>query len=261
VIKVLQEEGIPIDFIAGTSAGSLVGAAFSAGLSWREILELARGINWLDIATPAVSLMGLMRMDRLQRLLEEALGDMTFQKLSIPLAVVTVDLISGDQVILCEGPVARAVRASCGIPGIFEPVVDGGRCLVDGGLLNNVPVDIVRRMGAGLVIGVDLSKDRRHNDPPRNIVDVLSYSFNILITNAANQSLAEADIVVSPPLGGFSYRDFRRMDELIELGERAMRSELGHLEQMLSKGKTSRSGWREDGLSARQAASTPGGLL
>ena len=242
VLKVLEEEGIPVDCVAGTSAGSLVGAAFSVGLSWREIFEKARGINWFDIASPAFSRLGLLRMDRLQRLLEETLGNRTFESLSIPLSVVTVDLVSGDQVILCEGPVARAVRASCSIPGIFEPVIEDGRSLVDGGLLNNMPVDIVRRMGAGIVLGVDLNPDRRHIEPPRNVLDVLSYSFDILITNAANQFLAEADIIVSPQIGGFSYRDLRRIDELVALGEAAMRTKLGRLKEMLSTQRKSRPG-------------------
>jgi NTE family protein len=234
VLKVLEEEGISVDHVAGTSAGSLVGAAFCAGLSWKNIRERARGINWFDIAFPAFPRMGLLRMDRLEHLLEEVLGNKTFENLSVPLSVVTVDLISGDQVVLRKGSVARAVRASCSIPGIFEPVEEDGQCLVDGGLLNNVPVDIVRGMGAEIVVGVDLNRDRRHIDPPRNVLDVLSYSFDILITNAANQYLAGADSVISPQLGGFSYRDFKRIDELVALGEEAMRAELGRVEGILS---------------------------
>jgi NTE family protein len=234
VLKVLQEEGIPIDFIAGTSAGSLVGAAFAAGLSWRDILETARGIDWLDIASPVFPRMGLMKMDRLQNLLERTLGERTFDSLSIPLSIVTVDIVSGDQIVLCGGSVARAVRASCSIPGIFEPVVEGAQRLVDGGLLNNMPVDVVRHMGAETVIGVDLSSDRRHVDPPRNMLDVLLYSFDTLVDNNARRSFESTDIIITPQLDGYSPRDFRKIDELVALGEKSMQTKLGVLRETLA---------------------------
>ncbi len=212
VLKVLEEEGIRVDCIAGTSAGSLIGAAFAAGLSWKEILERARGINWFDIVSPSLPRMGLLRMERLQRLLEATWGNRTFESLSIPLSVVAVDIVSGDQVVLSKGSIARAVRASCSIPGVFEPVAEDGRTLVDGGLLNNVPADIARQMGAGIVLAVDLNTDRRHQEPPRNVLDVLFYSFDILMTHATHQNLGESCIMISPRLDGCSYRDFRRID-------------------------------------------------
>jgi len=233
VLKVLEEEGIPIDYVAGTSAGSLVGAAFCAGLSWQEMLEIAHGVDWSDFASPRFPRMGLMRMDKLQSFLEDILGDRTFQSLSIPLSVVTVDITTGEQVILSQGSVARAVRASCSIPGIFEPVVEDGRSLVDGGLVNNVPVDVVRRMGARIVIGVNLSSDRRHSVPPRNVFEVLLYSFDILLKNREDQRLSEADIIVAPRLGEFSPWDFRGIDQMVALGESAMRAEIGRLKEML----------------------------
>ncbi len=233
VFKVLEEEGIPVSHVAGTSVGSLMGAFFCAGLTYREMLEKARGVDWLDIASFTIPWMGFMKMDRLERLVEETLGKRTFASLAIPLSVVTVDIMTGDQVILTEGPVGRAVRASCSIPGIFEPFNDNGRLLVDGGLANNVPVDVVRGMGAGRVLGVSLSADRRHTTPPRHVLDVLFYSFEILMNSSVQRNIAEAEIVIAPDIGSFSYRDFRRADELVARGEEAMRRELSRLKEML----------------------------
>ena len=178
--------------------------------------------------------MGLLRTARLQNLLEEILGDRTFESLPIPLSVVTADLMTGDQVVLYQGSLARALRASCSIPGIFEPVIDDGRSLVDGGLVNNVPVDVARRMGARIVIGVHLNADRCHSAPPRNVLEVLSYSFDILMNNGSQPYLSEADVVLAPRLGGFAPWDFRKIDELVARGENAMRAELGRLKEMLS---------------------------
>ena len=234
VLKVLEEEGIPVGCVAGTSVGSLIGAAFCAGWSWREILERARSVTWSDIVSPTLPWKGLMRIGRLQRLLENTFGDLNLEDLHIPLSVVTVDITKGEQVVLCQGSVARAVRASCSIPGIFEPLVEDGRSLVDGGLVNSIPADVARQMGAGVVIGVDLNPDRRHLDPPQNVFGVLSYAWHILLNNGANQIFAEADIIVAPRVGSISYWSLGKTDKLVALGESAMRSEIGRLKERLS---------------------------
>jgi NTE family protein len=233
VFKVLEEEGIPVSHVAGTSVGSLMGALFCAGLTYREMLEKAKGVDWLHIASFTFTRMGFMKMDRLERLVEETLGKRTFASLAIPLLVVTVDIMTGEQVILSAGSVGRAVRASCSIPGIFAPFDDNGRLLVDGGLANNVPVDVVRGMGAKKVLAVSLSADRRHTTPPRHVLDVLLYSFDILMNSNVQRNIAEAEIVIAPEIGGFAYRDFRRADELVAQGEKAMRGQLKRLKKLL----------------------------
>ncbi len=168
------------------------------GLTYREMLERAQGVDWLRIASLTFPRMGFMKMDRLERLVEETLGKRTFASLAIPLSVVTVDLMTGEQVVLKAGSVGRAVRASCSIPGIFEPFNDNGRLLVDGGLANNVPVDVVRGMGAKKVLAVSLNADRHHATPPRHVLDVLFYSFDILMNSSVQRNLAEAEIVIAP---------------------------------------------------------------
>jgi NTE family protein len=234
VLKVLAEEGIPIDRVAGTSVGSVVGAAFCAGLSWKDILSRARRIDWPDVASLTLPRMGFLRMERFEGLIRDTIGVEDFRDLSIPFSTIAVDLATGREVIFASGPIARAVRASCSVPGVFEPVLEGEGVLVDGGLLNEVPADVVRRMGADVVLAVSLTADRRHDAPPRNVLDIIYYSFDILLAARTQESLKAADLVVAPQLAGFAYRDLKRIDELVDRGERAMRGALGKLKQIIA---------------------------
>jgi NTE family protein len=221
VLKALDQEGIPVRFVAGTSAGSVIGAALCAGFSWSEIREKARSLEWSDIASFIIPRMGLMSMEKFERFLDAMLGSKSFDELAIPLSVVTVDLVSGEEVVINDGPVSAAVRASCSIPGIFEPAARGGKLLVDGGLRNNVPADVVRKMGAGVVIAVSLSAGLGMPHSPRNILDVIHYSFTILVRHAVQEGLEEADIVINPRLDDIGYQEIRRIDDLVERGETA----------------------------------------
>lgn len=235
VLKVLAEEGIPIDRVAGTSVGSVVGAAICAGLSWQAILDRARRIDWPDIASITLPRKGFLRMDRFEGLIRDTIGVEDFRDLVIPLSTVAVDLTTGRQVVFNQGPIARAVRASCSVPGVFEPVQEGEGVLVDGGLLNEVPADIVRAMGADVVLAVSLTADRRHDAPPRNVLDIIYYSFDLLLAARTQESLKAADIVVAPDLAGFAYRDLHRIDELARRGETAMRAAVGGLKGLIAK--------------------------
>jgi NTE family protein len=228
-LKVLAEEAIAPDFVAGTSAGSLIGALLCAGFSWHEIRKRAIQVSWSDLVEPIFPIMGLVKSEKLEKLLGTMLSDRSFEELNIPLSVVTVDILTGDEVILRSGSVARAVQASCSIPGLFKPVDRDDRLLVDGGLINNLPSNIVREMGAEVVIAVDLISDVVNTNPPKNIVDILYYSFNIMIRNAARKGLEDADCVIKPDLRGFSYHRLGRLDELMARGEMAARESLSIL--------------------------------
>lgn len=156
VLKVLDETGLRPDFITGTSAGSIVGALYAGGYTWETISEVTHAHDWTDMVTPVFPRMGLVRGDRLEKRLTDLLGDRAIEELDVPFKAITVDLESGELFIMDRGPVARAVLASCSIPGIFEPLEHEGRLLVDGGVLNNLPTDVCREMGADVVLGVDL---------------------------------------------------------------------------------------------------------
>ena len=221
VLKALAEKGVRVGAVAGTSVGSLVGAAFCAGLGWEEILRAARGITWGDLVTLELPRRGLMRLDGLQRFLEKLLGNRTIEGLAIPFAAVATDLQTGSEVILTSGPLALAVKASCSVPGVFEPTVIDGQYLVDGGLVSDIPAKVARQLCPGTVIGVSLSAGAAREGVPRTLVDVISRSFEIFVRANSERSLEEADIAVAPRLEGFHYRDLARIDELVAAGEEA----------------------------------------
>jgi len=226
VLKVLEEERIVVRCVAGTSAGSLIGSLFCAGFGWQKIKETARNIDWGDLVSPTWPTLGIVNPAKLEKTLGRMLQARGFEDLSIPFRAVAVDITSGEEVVLQSGSVARAVRASCSIPGIFEPTELDGRLLVDGGLVNDVPTDVACDMGADHVIGVDLNADRVVPRRPENLIEIFYRSLNILIYNSAQRARRVADVMVVPRLEGFAYHDLSRLDELIAQGERAMRDQI-----------------------------------
>jgi NTE family protein len=232
VLKVLQEESVDIDLAAGTSAGSFVGALFCAGYDWKEIRDMALKVKWTDLITPTFPKLGLVETEKLEGMLNGLLKSKDFESLSIPFRAVAVDIGRGEEVVLHSGSIARAVRASCSIPAIFEPTRLDNRLLVDGGLLNDVPADVVRNMGADLVIAIDLNANKLDLEEPDNIFDVLYQSLNILINYSRQKSRKAADFYVTPDVAEFGYQDLRHVEELIAKGEDAMRR---HIESIKRK--------------------------
>ncbi len=199
VIRVLEREGIPIDCIAGTSAGSVVGAAYAGGIRGHQLMELALQIRWRDIARPVWPRHAFISFARLETYVANLLGDPTFADLDIPYAAVTADLATGEQVILQEGRVAPAVRASCSVPGIVAPVEVNGRLLADGGVINNVPISVVRNLGAEVVIAVGLGAPP--GDHPRGPLKAGMAALELLLINAADDP-ASADVHLPIPVWG-----------------------------------------------------------
>jgi NTE family protein len=236
VLKVLEQEGLAADFVAGTSVGSLIGALYCCGYGWRQLAELARSTDWSDLVTFTVPRLGLVNARKLERLVDRLAGGRRLEELPIPFRAVAVDITAGEEVVLAEGPVSRAVRASASIPGIFEPTPWEGRLLVDGGLLDNVPSEVVRGMGAEVVLAVNLSGETVKSRPPDNILDVVIYTLEILIHGQGLRGTAAADVPVVPDLEGFSYRKLGNLEEMLERGERAMREALPALRRRLQRG-------------------------
>ena len=263
VLKVLEEHGVFPDIIAGTSIGALVGALYSAGLKAVEIEQLALQMNWRRLARLAdltLPISGLVQGKRITSLLKSILGDLTFWDLKIRFACIATDIINGEEVMLSSGSVIRAVRASISVPGIFTPVRVGGRYLVDGGLVNEVPVTTCRYMGAEYVVGVnvipdpagmlqELEKEVRQGKGKKgratakpsdwqtdkakrswgrrpSLVKVLSQSLLIPGYRVAMQNLRDADLAISPAVGRIGFFQFDRAAEAIAAGEEAARHAL-----------------------------------
>jgi NTE family protein len=226
VLKVLEENNIPIDFVAGTSVGSVVGAGYCSGVSPRELEEIARMVKFRDFARWTLSRLGFASNDRMAHFLEKFLKVRTFEELRIPLAVSATDFSSGEAVVLRSGPLVDAVRASCAYPGMFLPVNINGRLLVDGMLAHPVPTVPVREIGAERVLAVYLSAHWVNLNGPRHIFDVIGQCFSIAQQRMCQIWQPSADLIVQPDVRGFSYDAFDRAAELIAFGEDAARQAL-----------------------------------
>ena len=226
VLKVLEEEGIPIHIVAGTSVGALIGAAYCSGLSIEDLEQVARSVRFTTFARWTVSRYGFASNDRMVTFLTRTLKVKTFEELRIPLGVTATDFNSGEGVVFHSGSIIDPVRASCAYPGMFLPVNIRGRWLVDGMLSHPVPTQPLREMGAERVLAVHLRGQWSKGGAPRHLFDVIGQSFAIAQDMMSHIWRGAADVVVEPDVAGFAYDDFKRAGELIRSGEVAMRQAL-----------------------------------
>ena len=235
VLRVLEEHHIPVDYIAGTSAGSLVAAAYASGMSVEEVERVSRNMRWKDVGRVTLSRLGVQSNARLEEFVRANLPVKRFEELRIPLAVVATDLKTGSAVILTEGDVPFAVRASCALPGWYVPVTDDhGRQLVDGGLVANIPTAAVRGLGADLVIAVDVnSEGAKFIGPPHSVIGVLLQSIILMQRTAAVHQRQSADVVISPRVGHIRWDEMTRAAELIAAGEEAARAALPAIKELV----------------------------
>ncbi len=233
VLKVLEAERIPLSFVAGTSVGALIGAAYCSGVSPSELEELATRVRFRDLARWTLSRYGFATNLRMLSFLNKILKVSTFEELRIPLAVTATDFGSGEGVVFRSGPLAEAVRASCAYPGVFLPVNMNGRWLVDGMLAHSLPSQPVREMGADRVIGVNLRSTWSKNDGPRHIFDVIGQCFSIAQDMNCAESKRCADLVIEPDVTGYRYDDFEHSSELVQIGEAATLAVLPEIRKFL----------------------------
>jgi len=269
VLKVLEELRIPVDVISGTSMGSIVGGLYAAGNSPAEIEAIVNSLEWNqafqdrppledlsfrrkeDSASYLVRFdagirdgnltlpLGLIQGQNLNFILKSQLihtATLTdFDRLKIPFRAVAADIETGEAVVLGKGDLATAIRASMSIPGVFAPVEMDGRLLVDGGIADNLPVDVARRMGADILIAVNVGMLRRHREQLTSSIAITDQVMNILIqknTDAQIASLTAADIFLQPPLGEFGSSDFAQAPEAIKIGEQAARRSIARLSEL-----------------------------
>jgi NTE family protein len=234
VLRVLEEENIPIRVITGTSVGALIGACYCSGLSLAEMEEVARNTRFTSFARWTLSRFGFASNDRMVRFLTSTLKVRTFEELRIPLGVTATDFKTGQGVVFHSGSIIDPVRASCAYPGMFLPVEIRGRFLVDGMLSHPVPSRPLLEMGAERVLAVHLKGMWGHGGAPRHLFDVIGQSFAIAQDAMSSVWRSAADLVVEPDVAGFGYDDFKRSGELIEVGERAMRQALPEVRKWLA---------------------------
>lgn len=233
VLKALEEAGVPIAAIAGTSAGSLVGAGFCSGVSAEKMAEVGRNLRFKDCARWTLERGGFCTNDRLAALLTRICPCNNFSELSIPLVVVATELLTGHPAIFREGPICAPVRASCAYPGMFTPVEINGVLHVDGMLSYEVPTTPLKQMGIDCVMGVHLRSHWTQPSAPRHFFEVIGQCFAIAQTRMSMQWDKDADFLLEPNVDGFAYDDFSRGAELIAIGEQSMRAALPALKKKL----------------------------
>lgn len=247
VLEVLERNGIPIDLIAGTSIGAIVGAFYAAGKDISEIKKAVVSLNrrqMMSLADFIIPTRGFIKGRKITEWLKSVIGSTCFRDLKIPFACVATDISTGEEVVIKEGSVVAAVRASASMPVIFTPARLGGRYLVDGGLVNPIPVRILRDMGADFVIAVSvvpyLSNRFQPQDPgsatkPKepNILNVLVRIMYIVGYQAALSGIREADITIAPDVAHIRPDNFNRARESILLGEQAAQRAIPEIKRQL----------------------------
>lgn len=234
VIQVLEEAGIRVDLVTGTSAGSFVGALYASGRNAQQLQQIAETLEEATFADWMLPLFnrGVLRGEALSRYVNQQTGGRGIEQLPLPLGVVATDLRTGEGVLFRRGDLGTAVRASSAVPSVFQPVAINGREYVDGGLVSPVPVRYARQMGADVVLAVDISSAPEGNaatDPLR----VLLQTFAIMGKSINAWELREADVVVRPLLPGVGGTDFAARRRAIEAGRTAMRDALPQLRARL----------------------------
>jgi NTE family protein len=224
VLRALQEHRIPIDAIAGASAGALIGGSYASGLSLEALESMARDFRWRYTSRPSFSRLGLQSNARMEKFLRAHLPVTRFEDLKIPFAALVMDLQRGTPIVFRdEGDLPFAIRASACIPMVYTPIRDSqGRWLVDGGLVANLPISYARDLGADIVIAVDVNTDGiRFFEDPRTALGVLAHVFVAVERIVSNQERANADVVITPKVGHIRWDQTRRANELVKAGYEA----------------------------------------
>ncbi|MGI8467956.1 MAG: patatin-like phospholipase family protein [Pyrinomonadaceae bacterium] len=235
VLKVLVEHKIPIDCIAGTSAGSIVGAAYASGLSVDKIIEIGRKISWFRMMGFSYSAKGILSNASMGAFLRENFPVDKFEDLPIPFAAVACDLETGEEIILRDtGDLIAAVRASCAIPGVFVPVEIENRKLIDGGVVSNVPTKAVRNLGAEIVIAVDvLASGASYWKSPSTLLGIFFQSAMMLLRAASKAHHYRADVVIVPQISHLRPDEISKMDEFIKAGETAAIEKIDEIKSLV----------------------------
>jgi NTE family protein len=233
VLRVLEEHEIPIDFIAGTSVGALIAATYASGTPLDEMERQGQATRFSDFGRWTLSRMGMASNERLEQFLHKFTPAEFFSQMKIPLSIAATDLMTGRSVHFTDGEIGPALRASCAYPGLFLPVEYRGRILVDGFLTETVPAEAARDLGADIVIGVHLEPGLLHS-APRNTIEVISRSFSIIQTAAAQLWHSDVDVLIEPEVHHILWDEFVKTPQLVAAGEAATRAAMPRIRAALA---------------------------
>lgn len=233
-IKALQEAGIPIDCVSGTSAGAVAAACLAFDVPIRKMVELSGKVNWADISEFGHSKLGINSNAPMGNMLKETIGNVRIEDSLIPLSIMATDVDSGEKVVIRKGNLAEAIRASACLPGFFVPVKIGKRKLVDGGLVENLPLSPLKAMGADIRIGVNLGRWRKYKKTA-NVLDVIVNSYGILTRSQDDAIPGQAEVLIEPSLEEFGPSDYGKASELMDAGYRSAKAAVPSIRRLLDQ--------------------------
>ncbi|REJ77526.1 MAG: patatin-like phospholipase family protein [Acidobacteria bacterium] len=238
VLRVLKENGIPIDFVAGTSAGSIAGLGYASGMSVDSIIEMGKDLSWFKMSKLSFNAKGLLSNKPLEDMIRKRVPFTRFEELMLPFAAVATNLETAEEkVFKGEGDVGFAIRASCAIPGVFAPVEDEtGKKYVDGGVVAPIPAKAVRDLGAEKIIAVDvISPNSAFWGSPNTLLGVFFQSAMMLLRTASSHQHYQADVVIIPEVAHLRPDEIGKMDQFIELGEQAALKKLDEIKRLVDE--------------------------
>ena len=234
VLKVLESQKIPIHLIVGTSAGSVVGSLYASGIDAFQLQTMAIALLKDDVVDLTLPDNGFIRGEKLENFINKTVRQTPLDRLKIPFLAVATNVQTGEEIVFATGNTGRAVRASCSIPGIFQPVRIGDKAYVDGGVASPVAVEAARRAGADVVIAVDISAGVA-GTLPQGILETILQSIDIMYAKIATAQLKGADVVIRPKVSHIGSSDFDKRSEAILEGEKAATQALPQIRQILDK--------------------------
>jgi NTE family protein len=236
VLKILEMNHVPINMIVGTSVGSAVGSLYAYGYDAFQLQRISFSIQKGDIADFIIPFPtnGFIKGEKLEEFINKTLNNTPMEKLKIPFYAVATDIQNGQEVVFGSGNTGQAVRASCSIPGIFRPVQIGDRMYVDGGVVSPIAVDAARRLGADIVIAVDISSEVDRTKPESTIATIFQ-AFDIMYSKLGQIQLPRADVVIRPKVGYIGSSDFSKRHEATLEGEKATMEVLPQITQIINR--------------------------
>lgn len=234
VLKILESNKVPVHMIVGTSAGSFVGSLYAYGYNAFQIQKMSFSLEKGDIIDLTIPDNGFIKGEKLEEFINKTVNNTPIERLKIPFYAVSTDIHNGQEVVFGRGNTGTAVRASCSIPGVFRPVRIENRLYVDGGVASPVAVDAAKRLGADVVIAVDVAS-APDGAQPEGIIETLLQSINIMYSKLTTIQLARADIVIRPKVGYIASSDFSKRHEAVLEGEKAAIDALPAIQNILQK--------------------------
>ncbi len=234
VLKVLRQERIPIDLVVGCSAGSIIGALFCSGIAQDKLQQIGVTCGRKDVFDYVLSKNGVIDGSKVESFIVKHAGRRRFAQLETPFAVICTDVEAGEEIVIARGDVARAVRASCSFPGLMVPMRVNGKLLVDGGVLDKLPVTIARKLGADVVIAVNVTA-KTQGVQISNAVELIIQTINLMGNRMADTEARLADVLITPDVGQQWMLDFKDAEKCIDAGVEAAKKAMPNIRALLSQ--------------------------